>query len=89
MHRNCRNEHFQANMSLFDFLKFEISILSENATTFARVTNFPTFYKMSEVSFHMMGTNGFHVKAENEKFTAVGSHYHSNLKFGNHFYVMV
>ena len=30
MHRNCRNEHFQANMSLYDFLKFKISILSEN-----------------------------------------------------------
>ena len=29
-------------------------------------------YKMIKVSFHLIGTKGFHVKAENEKFTAVG-----------------
>ena len=88
MYRNCRNEHFQANMSLYDFLKFKISILSENDDV-CTSDKFSEFYKMSEVSFHVIGTNRFRVKAENEKFTAVGSHYHSNLKFGTHFYVMV
>ena len=33
---------------------------------------FVTLYKTGEVPFCLFGTNGFHVKAENEKFIAVG-----------------
>ena len=29
-------------------------------------------YKLGEVYFRLLGTNGFHVKAENERFTATG-----------------
>ena len=30
-------------------------------------------YKTGEVYFRLLGTNGFHIKAENERFTAAGS----------------
>ena len=41
-----------------------------------------TLNKTDEVSFHLIGTNDFHVKAENERFTAAGSRCYrtSNLK---------
>ena len=39
-----------------------------------------TFYEVGEVYFRLLGTNGFHLKAENEKFTAVGSLRRHNLK---------
>ena len=29
-------------------------------------------YKIGEVHFRLLGTNGFHAKAENERFTAAG-----------------
>ena len=38
---------------------------------------------MSELSFHLIGTSSFHVKVENERFTAGGSRCHQNLKFEN------
>ena len=38
-------------------------------------------YKISEVCFRVLRTNGFHVKAENERFTAVGSRCRQNLKY--------
>ena len=34
-----------------------------------------TLYKIGELHFRLLGTNGFHAKAENERFTAVGSRY--------------
>ena len=37
--------------------------------------------KKGEGSFHLIGTNSFHVKATNEKFIALGSRYRQNLKF--------
>ena len=42
-----------------------------------------TLYKIGEVHFHLLGTNGFHVKAENERFTAAGSRCRQNLKNEN------
>ena len=38
---------------------------------------------MGEVSFHLIGTNAFHVKAESKRFqgTTVGSRCHQNHKF--------
>ena len=42
-----------------------------------------TLHKISEVHFRMLGTNGIHVKAENERFSAEGSRYRQNLKFEN------
>ena len=38
-------------------------------------------YQIGEESFHLIGTNGFHVRSGNEKFTAVGSRCRQNLKF--------
>ena len=32
-----------------------------------------TLHKIGEVFFHLRGTNGFHVKAENGRLTAAGS----------------
>ena len=38
-------------------------------------------YKISEVHFRLLDTNDFHVKAKNERFTAVSSHCRENLKY--------
>ena len=32
-----------------------------------------TLYKISELHFRLLGTNGFHMKAKNGRFTVVGS----------------
>ena len=40
-------------------------------------------YKIGEVHFRLFGTNGFHVKAKNERFTAVSSRCRQNLKYEN------
>ena len=40
-------------------------------------------YKIGEVHFRKFDTNGFHVKAKNERFTAAGSRCRQNLKFEN------
>ena len=42
-----------------------------------------TSYEMGEVSFHLIGANGFHIKAENEGFSPVGSRCHQNIKYEN------
>ena len=39
-----------------------------------------TLYKLGEVHFRLLGTNGVHVKTKNEGFTAVGSRCRQNLK---------
>ena len=44
---------------------------------------FVTLYETGEVQFCLFGTNGFHVKAENEKFMAVDSLCRQNLKCEN------
>ena len=38
-------------------------------------------YKVGVVYFRLLGTNGFHVKAENEWFTVGGSRCGQNLKY--------
>ena len=40
-----------------------------------------TLYKVGEVHFHFLGTNGFHIKAKNETFTAAGSLCRQNLNY--------
>ena len=42
-----------------------------------------TSYKIDKVHFCLLGTNGSHVKAENERFTVVGWHCRQNLKYEN------
>ena len=42
-----------------------------------------TSYKIGEVHFLLLGTNGFHVKAKNGRFTAPGSRCRQNLKYEN------
>ena len=42
-----------------------------------------TLYKIGEVHFRLLGTNGFHAKAQIEKFTAAGSRCRQNLKYEN------
>ena len=44
---------------------------------------FVTEYETGEVHFCLLGTNGFHVKAENEKFTAAGLRCRQNLEYEN------
>ena len=38
-------------------------------------------YEIGEVYFRLLGTNGFHVKAKNERFRATGSRRRQNLKY--------
>ena len=38
-------------------------------------------YKIGGVHFLLLGTNGFHVKAENERSTAASSRWRQNLKY--------
>ena len=40
-------------------------------------------YKIGGVHFCLLGTNGFHVKAKNERFTAASSRCRQNLKYEN------
>mgnify|MGYP000556740371 FL=1 len=42
-----------------------------------------TLYKIGERPFRLLGTNGFHVKAKNERFTAASSRCGQNLKYEN------
>ena len=42
-----------------------------------------TSYKIGEVHFRLLGTNGFHVKAKNGRFAAAGSRCPQNLKYEN------
>ena len=42
-----------------------------------------TLHESSEVSFPLIGTTDFHVKAENERFTAAGSSCRQNVQFEN------
>ena len=39
-----------------------------------------TLYRIGEVHFRWLGTNGFHAQAKNERFRAAGSHCRRNLK---------
>ena len=40
-------------------------------------------HKIGELHFRLLGTNGFHVKAKNERFTAASSRCRQNLKYEN------
>ena len=42
-----------------------------------------TLYKKGEVRFPWLGTNGFHVKAKNDRFIAASSRCRQNLKYEN------
>ena len=42
-----------------------------------------TLYKIGELHFRSLGTNGFHVKAKSEIFTAASSHCRQSLKYEN------
>ena len=42
-----------------------------------------TLYKIGGVHFRLLGTNGFHVKAKNERFTAESFRCRQNLKNEN------
>ena len=42
-----------------------------------------TLYKIGEMHFRLLGTNGFQVKAKSERFTAASSRCRQNLKYEN------
>ena len=42
-----------------------------------------TLYKIGELHFRLLGTNGFHVKAKGERFIAATSLFCQNLKYEN------
>jgi len=44
---------------------------------------FFALYETGEVHFRLLGTNGFHVKADNESSYATGSGYRQKLKYEN------
>ena len=60
-------------------LNFKIAVCSRlSGLRLFRVDH--VVYGKGEVSFQLIGTNGFRVKAENERFIAVGSRCLQNLK---------
>ena len=42
-----------------------------------------TLYKIGELHFRLLGTNGFHVKAKSERFTSASLRCRQNLKYEN------
>ena len=42
-----------------------------------------TLYNIGEVHFRLLGTDGFHVKAKDERFTTASSRCRHNLKYEN------
>ena len=42
-----------------------------------------TLKEMGDMSFNLVGTNGFRIKAEKETFSDMGLHFRQNLKFDN------
>ena len=44
---------------------------------------FITLYKIGEVHFRLLGTNGFHVKAKSERFIAASSRCRHKIKYEN------
>ena len=44
---------------------------------------FITLYKIGGAHFRLFGTNGIHVKAKNERYTAASWRYRQNLKYEN------
>ena len=42
-----------------------------------------TSNKIGKVNFRLLATNGFHLKAKNERFSAAGSRCRQNLKYEN------
>ena len=42
-----------------------------------------TLHKIGEVHFRLLGTDGFHVKAKNERFTNASPRCRHNLKYEN------
>ena len=42
-----------------------------------------TLYKIGGVHFRLLGTDSFHVKAKNERFTPASSRCRQNLKYEN------
>ena len=58
-------------------LNFTLSLVFSNYSVLI------TLYKIGEVHFRFLDTNGFHVKAKNERFTAASSRCRQNLKYEN------
>ena len=54
-----------------------------NENVFRDYSMLITLYKIGELHFRLLGTNGFHVKAKNERFTAASSRCRQNLKYEN------
>ena len=50
---------------------------------FCDLAVFVALNEVGKVSFHLIDTNGFFVKVENERFAAAGSRCHENLKHDN------
>ena len=55
--------------------KMSHSIMNFAFGLFCDYSKLVELYKICEVLFRLLGTNGFPVKAENERFTTAGSRY--------------
>ena len=54
-----------------------------NENVFCDYSMLITLYKIGELHFRLLGTNGFLVKAKNERFTAASLRCRKNLKYEN------
>ena len=74
---NLRNYHCNCKENITLKLNFALSWVSCDYSMLI------TLYKIGGVHFCLLGTDGFHVKAKNERFTAASSRCHYNLKYEN------
>ena len=74
---NLRNYDGNCNENIILKLNSGLSEVSCDYSMLIRL------YKIGGVRFRLLGTNGFHVKAKNERFTAASSRCRQNLKYEN------
>ena len=79
------NVNDNATNKWFDWLNKETELKLNFALSqaFCDYSMLITLYKIDELQFRLLGTNGFHVNAKTERFTAASSHCRQNLKYEN------
>ena len=75
--RNLRSYDGNCKENVTLKLNFALSLVSWDYSMLI------TLYKIGGVHLRLLGTNCFHVKAKNERFTAVSSRCRQNLKYEN------
>ena len=79
LHENRELRSYDGNCNEHVTLKLNFAL----SQVFCDYSMLVRLYKIGGVHFCLLGTNGFHVKAKNERFTAASSRCRQNLKYEN------